>query len=170
MSFYLARRKLLDENDLPPQWNLLTGTADFSGDDWNWSNSKIETNLKAPNGNSVATEQNWSQVYKIINLTKGNYYTFSIDVKDVYAQILVQNPDGTDADCIDKRITQLHFENSDWHKAQLTFKCIKSSQVRIFEAHDNPHQVANMKLELGTIATPWMPAISDLALKSHLGG
>lgn len=166
---YVDGLKLLDESDKQPQWNLLTGTADFSGDNWVFNQTVIEKTEKASNGNSVATEQPWSQPFQFSDFIEGRYYTFSIDVKESHAQIMVQDSDGTNSSNVDQNIKKFDFDNSNWHRVSMTFKCLKSFKGRAFEASDTSHEVANMKLEYGTVATSWMPAITDLALKSRLG-
>ena len=149
--------------------NLLKGTADFSGDNWIYQNASRDPNTKALNGNICVKEAPWSQVYQVVNVVAGKFYTFSVDVKGTYAQLMVQTVDGKDPTNIKGETMQkFNFPNDTWNRASMTIYCLKSGQVRFFEALWTEHYVANMKLEIGTVATPWCPAPEDYAMKSDL--
>ena len=149
--------------------NLLTGTADFSGDNWVYQGASRDPNTKAPNGNICAKEAQWSQAYQVVNVVAGQFYTFSVDVKGTYAQTMVQTPDGGKPTNIKGENTQkFYFPNDTWNRASMTIYCLESGQVRFFEAQGVEHYVANMKLEIGTVATPWCPAYADYVMKSDL--
>lgn len=149
--------------------NLLKGTADFSGDNWIYQNASRDPNTKALNGNICAKEEQWSQVYQVFNLVAGKFYTFSLDVKGTYALLMVQTPDGKDPTNIKgENKQQIYFQNDTWNRASITIYCLESGQVRFLEAQGDEHYVANMKLEIGTVATPWCPAYADYVMKSDL--
>ena len=149
--------------------NLLTGTADFSGDNWSYQNASRDPNTKALNGNICVKEAQWSQVYQVANVVAGQFYTFSVETSNGYAGLFVQAPDGASSDCFagSGSVSQ-SFNTNTWHRFSNTWKCVKSGQVRLFEAQGAEHYIANMKLEIGTVATPWCPAYEDYAMKSDL--
>ncbi|NRN92694.1 hypothetical protein [Lactobacillus helveticus] len=149
MSAYIEGKKFLDENDLPPQWNLLSGT---------------------------------SEKYKTVTIPKGAYYpgnyeffnNFNFPV--TFSAFVINNSD------TDIRAHMDDFGNgteSNVIKAGSQGKVIVNNfftQGCYFEtldklaANSNINlQVKEEKLEPGAVATAWLPAISDLALKSDLG-
>ena len=150
--------------------NLLTGTADFSGDNWGYQNTASrDPNTKALNGNICVKEAQWSQVYQVANVVAGQFYTFSVETNNGYVRLLAQAPDGTPSDCLaELSSTSWSFNTNTWHRFSATWKCVKSGQVRFFEAQKVEHYVANFKLEIGTGATPWCPAYADYVMKSDL--
>lgn len=150
--------------------NLLTGTADFSGDNWSYQNTASrDPNTKALNGNICVKEAPWSQVYQVVNVVAGQFYTFSVETNNGNARPFAQAPDGTPSDCLARsNSTSQIFSTSTWGRFSATWECVKSGQIRLFEAQGVEHYVANMKLEIGTVATPWCPAYADYVMKSDL--
>ena len=150
--------------------NLLTGTADFSGNNWGYQNAASrDPNTKALNGNICVKEALWSQVYQVVNVVAGQFYTFSVETSNGYARLFAQTPDGAPSDCFAESSPTPQGSNTNtWHRFSNTWKCVKSGQVMLFEAQGAEHYVANMKLEIGTVATPWCPAYADYVMKSDL--
>lgn len=169
---YFDGLKLLDESDKQPQWNLLTGTADFSGSEWIFEKgSAIDNNVKAPNGNATVSQPPWSQVSHIISITKGTYYTLSADTDSQNNSWYLQKDDGTNVvDIYLKKLSSATKTNLNWFRKSVVFQGTENAQIKIMCSCGEKNHIANMKLEYGTIATPWMPAITDLAFKSDLGG
>ncbi|MFJ6919752.1 MAG: hypothetical protein ACIRZX_01350 [Lactobacillus crispatus] len=150
--------------------NLLTGTADFSGNNWSYQNTASrDPNTKALNGNICVKEAQWSQVYQIANVVAGQFYTFSVETSNGYAGLFAQTPAGAPSDCFaEPSPTPQGSGTNTWHRFSATWECVKSGQVKLFEAQEAEHYVANMKLEIGTVATPWCPAYADYVMKSDL--
>lgn len=168
MQIYGGGDELAKKKDIANP-NLLTGTADFSGDNWSYQNASRDPNTKALNGNICVKEAQWGQVYQVVNVVAGQFYTFSVETSNGYAGLFVQAPDGASSDCFagSGSVSQ-SFNTNTWHRFSNTWKCVKSGQVRFFEAQSAEHYVANMKLEIGTVATPWCPAYEEYAMKSDL--
>lgn len=179
---FVNGKKLLAESNLLPQWNLLTGTKDFSGE---WSNLTKSTDTFGDFGVANYFNKPWTGTGQYYIAMVG-IYTFSFWAKNLNGTISVKEyislngniettPSGksvTKADVNGGDNTNFQLTN-DWQKYTSTFsvKSIGAIKPRIETGSDsNKIQIAGFKLERGTKATTWMPAISDLALKSDLGG
>lgn len=169
MSIFIDKHELAEKKDIVNP-NLLTGTADFSGDNWGYQNTASrDPNTKALNGNICVKEAQWSQVYQVANVVAGQFYTFSVETNNGCAMLFAQALDGTPSDCFAESSSTLQsFNTNTWHRFSATWECVKSGQVSFFEAQGVEHYVANMKLEIGTVATPWCPAYADYVMKSDL--
>lgn len=177
---FVNGEKLLTESDLPPQWNLLTGTADFSG---SWINFQ-KTGSETLNGTKTAYYGNkqWNGIAPTIHINRG-FYTFSLQIKalstiygntNFYINVLGTSKSAqlasTYASLINGNGVDTKVSGNDWKKYSVTFECIQegfiSPRIETSSA-SNSFLLSQFKLEKGTFATTWMPAISDLTLKSY---
>ena len=197
MSTYLAGKKLLDKNDLPPQWNMLSGTKDLSSFYFNQSGvGEIQSKKyisSSPNAGLIQTDNVahlygatptasmlWNRDNPYFN--KG-YYTLSL----VARHNDTSTPNRTYALQFFSTYTNVHggipvlsFNiTGTFQKYSGTFYIDTAGNYtdwRLGNANDAEQYpggsiyIADVKLEPSTVATTWMPAISDLALKSDLGG
>lgn len=181
---YVDGLKLLDESDKQPNWNLLTGTADFNGTEWlnlNKTNSKFNQ-LRIADYTSVP----WNGVSEYYNAIIGTYtFSFFAHITNnasnynlyFYAELnskTEQSSSGITYNSATVNVTSPKWSlSNEWKRYSVTFNVTNSGAVRPrieTNSTDPKIELAGFKLERGSIATPWMPAISDLALKSDLGG
>lgn len=157
---YLDGHKLLEDNDLPPQWNLLSGTS-----------QSLET-ITIPKGQFYPgkyQQGNWGSpafynglaTYSAYIINKSDKYsiTAEIDTTDNgprYTNMIAPNSAG---------IIHASAKNID-----AVFFKTNNTGDKVFVDKDVVFQVKEEKLERGSIVTPWMPAISDLMLKNQNGG
>lgn len=182
---YANGLKLLEESDKSPNWNLLTGTSDWSGQ---WVNNSVQyskTNSYDSNGNLLLHYIGaWNGIYKPVKTIVGNFYTFSFLItnfkssstinlysnsENSFLALFVDHKQVPTGPTIDKKL----LEDGNEHKIDAMYQ---SNTTEAFWARaekttsDGSMDLSSMKLECGTVPTPWMPAIADLALKSDLGG
>lgn len=147
--------------------NLLTGTADFSGDNWGRDGRlSLSDNLqKDSSGNKFfITNYAWTQYMAKKHLEPGTY-TFSWNAKgdaEGPMQVFVQRQKDNSA------IVNIETENygTIWKRYSYTFTLNQTEDVKIFVTQPNvkPNfSVGSYKLERGSVATPWSPAPEDLA-------
>lgn len=185
---FVNGEKLLTDSDLPPQWNLLSGTSDWSGNWENINNSQYSKTAKRDsNGNILLHYQGaWTGINKVITAFANEIYAFSFNITNaqingdiaVYAnnnQFVLQRAylDGkscalnTNTGVIDK--TALDKKE---HRISIIGQ-VKSSgdfSLRIESTtNDNSIDLSSMKLEHGDKSTQWMPAVADLMLKNQNG-
>lgn len=190
---FVNGEKLLTESDLPPRWNILTGTKDFSG---KWSNAtdgdgKL-TDLKDHYGNYFVRHDNvaWQGTNQNAMVSGNQIYTFSLIFKNesknvkhlrMYASGYSSTTDiQINSVYIDKVKTSFIDEGQSIsaptddteHELSYVININKSGiiNLRIESMEDASYLISSFKLEHGSTATPWMPAISDLMLKNQNGG
>lgn len=151
--------------------NLLSGTKDFSGD---WIN-KSEWNISAEkyNGFIVATNKTaFKGLTKCIEGKKGEVYTFSFYLKrnnQDESSIL----SAVDTDSINLKSGGASIANSrknisatdEWKRYEHTFKLLSDglfSPCIISPSYSCKYSVCGYKIERGTIATDWTPALEDI--------
>ena len=145
--------------------NLLTGTADFSGDNWDRDGRlSLSDNLqKDSSGNKFfITNYAWTQYMAKKHLEPGTY-TFSWNAKgdaEGPMQVIVQRQKDNSA------IVNIETENygTIWKRYSYPFTLNQTEDVKIFVTQPNvkPNfSVGSYKLERGSVATPWSPAPSD---------
>lgn len=180
---FVNGEKLLTESDLPPQWNLLKGTSDWSGD-WTNKGSWKATTKHDSNGNLLLNRVgSWYGIQQFISAFANQIYTFSVFITNlqnsetlgVYAsdnsKPLKAYLDGKEINLPPNgQFDTSKINDNQEHKAIFTFQPIQDGtfSVRI----ENPYEtgslnLSSMKLERGSKATAWMPAISDLMLKNQ---
>lgn len=178
---YVNGMKILDEFDKQPNWNLLVGTQDFSGP-WTYI-SKANNNFFNFSVINYFNNQ-WGGICQYCNVTPG-IYTFSVYARDLKGdssdyimsplnQVSETTPDGKTVSMakVDKQSEIIKLSN-EWQKFKTTFRVINAGAIKPrIETSDKDRQIqlAGFKLEHGSIATPWMPAIADLMLKNQNGG
>lgn len=185
---FVNGEKLLTDSDLPPQWNLLSGTSDWSGNWENINNSQYSKTAKRDsNGNMLLHYQGaWVGINKVITAFANEIYAFSFNITNaqingdiaVYSnnnQFTLQRAylDGksvalnTNTGVIDK--TALDKKE---HRISIIGQ-VKSSgdfSLRLESTNnDNSIDLSSMKLEHGDKSTQWMPAVADLMLKNQNG-
>lgn len=190
---FVNGEKLLTESDLPPQWNLLKGSSNWSGA-WYQATSGDGslTNLKDQYGNLFVRHSTraWQGTNQSCYLTESRFYTFSLIFKnetktishcqffanqfaDATAEIqpVATYIDGSKVVADDGGNIALPKDDLE-HIISFTFTVTKSgiSNLRMEVPEGGSYLISSFKLEYGTKATRWMPAITDLMLKNENGG
>lgn len=162
--------------------NLLTGTADFTGnwfrrDDTSWT----DDNWRDTNGNRVRKRSGsaWNGLGQTVHLEPGNY-TFSLDMYlnlgngdslNIYAGDTQYNGTANIVQLIDGNRYDHNSPQGSWFRAVCHFKVTKAGNVAIrpeLNQGSGTVHVGSYKLEKGLIATPWTPAPSDNATVTQL--
>ena len=157
--------------------NLLTGTADFTGnwfgcDDASWT----ADNWRDTNGNRVRKRSGsaWNGLGQTVHLEPGNY-TFSMDMYlnlgttdtlNFYAGDTQYNGTPNIVQLIDGNRYDHNSPQGSWFRAVCHFKVTEAGNVAIrpeLNQGSGTVHVGSYKLEKGLIATPWTPAPSDNA-------
>ena len=157
--------------------NLLTGTADFTGnwfrrDDASWT----DDNWRDTNGNRVRKRSGsaWNGLGQTVHLEPGNY-TFSMDMYlnlgttdtlNFYAGDAQYNGTPNIVQLIDGNRYDHNSPQGSWFRAVCHFKVTEAGNVAIrpeLNQGSGTVHVGSYKLEKGLIATPWTPAPSDNA-------
>ncbi|MDM8222021.1 hypothetical protein [Limosilactobacillus vaginalis] len=157
--------------------NLLTGTADFTGnwfrcDDASWT----DDNWRDTNGNRVRKRSGSARngLGQTVHLEPGNY-TFSMDMYlnlgttdtlNFYAGDTQYNGTPNIVQLIDGNRYDHNSPQGSWFRAVCHFKVTKAGNVAIrpeLNQDSGTVHVGSYKLEKGLIATPWTPAPSDNA-------
>ena len=144
--------KLLTESDLPPQWNLLTGTSQ------DFKTVTIPKNSYFPGKYEFLNNFDFPVVFSAYVINKSNQdLVFNMDHgsgnEDTVSSIIKANSQG--------RYTVAGAGTSGVYLKT-------ANQVAV--SSDTSVQIKEEKLERGSKATQWMPAISDLMLKNQNGG
>ena len=192
MHFFGGGEELLQRSDVP-QWNLLNGSSNWSGV-WHQATSGdgSVTNLKDQYGNLFVRHSTsaWQGTNQSCYLTESRFYTFSLIFKNetktiihcqffanqvagatVEIQPVVTYIDGSKVVADDKGNIALPKDDLE-HIISFTFAVTKSgiSNLRMEVPEGGSYLISSFKLEYGTKATRWMPAITDLMLKNENGG
>lgn len=157
--------------------NLLTGTADFTGnwfgcDDASWT----DDNWRDTNGNRVRKRSGSARngLGQTVHLEPGNY-TFSMDMYlnlgttdtlNFYAGDTQYNGTPNIVQLIDGNRYDHNSPQGSWFRAVCHFKVTEAGNVAIrpeLNQGSGTVHVGSYKLEKGLIATPWTPAPSDNA-------
>lgn len=186
--------KLLTESDLQPQWNMFSGTKDLSSFYFkNGSSIEKKSNFSSnPNIGLVQTDM----IAHLWGATPSQGMLFNRDNpyfnKGYYTLSLVARHNDTSTPNLTFPL-QFFSDYTDAHTklSIVTFNITGTFQKysgtfyidtagnysnwRLGNADNVQYPegsiyITDIKLEPGTVATTWMPAISDLALKSDLGG
>lgn len=179
---YLDGHRVLEDSDNRLNWNLLTGTSDWSGDWYNLKNA-ITNKLE---GNQVYTysNQDWQGPTKTIHVDPG-FYTFSLMMKVngtlngtvaffIQPSYSRKKMPGLSSDSVYLTDGTAIIKNvkSGWNKYFASFNITEEGYIepRIeTSSNQNTILLAEYKLENGTVTTPWMPAIADLMFKKQNG-
>lgn len=146
---YLDGHKILEDSDNRLNWNLLTGS---------------------------------SQEFKNVTIQKDHYYpgyefekeydfpvTFSAFVVNKSDMDILVHMDGKGIDA-DSNIIKANSSCRISVSNPMTLGVFFTTVNKVKATSDIVLQVKEEKLETGLIATPWMPAISDLMFKNQNGG
>lgn len=153
---YIAGKRILDESDKQPQWNLMPNTGQ------KYKNILIPKNNNFSGEYIFGTFGNTSPLIHVSTFSAYIKNNTNVDI-EVYE---FDNANVTIAGPIIKAQSERKIQWTVNNLSALFYSTVGRATV----AEDISFQVKEEKLELGDIATPWMPAISDLALKSDLGG
>lgn len=155
--------------------NLFTGSKDFTGD---WINeTSIKQKDKYLDFTAVCVSWAWGGISQFIAVNKGETFTFSVYAKaKAGSTINVPTELNVDPEAGYKMaITSPNFMRingtGDWQKISMTFTVTSDGgaiKPRIESPTGDPFWIAGMKLERGTVATPWCPAYADYVMKSDL--
>lgn len=153
--------------------NLFTGSKDFTG---KWINvSKITQKDKYLDFTALCLNWAWNGISQYIVVNKGETFTASMYVKAKAGSSIIWytalNTDGESGyKIVDTSPASKTMNGTgNWQKTSFTFTVVGGSgaiKPRIEYDGSSPFWIAGMKLERGTIATPWCPAYEDYAMKS----
>ena len=151
-----------------PNLNLLDGTKDFSGD---WVNADSWVTDGTYKGLTVKKRTaQWNGIYKPLTVPKDGEYTFSAYVKssgsaaDVYRYVYVN-----DSNVAPNKLMGNDF---DWLRDSVTVPLKAGDIVHVkYEitgsGSDSSLWNAGHKWEQGSIATPWMPSLSEITAEDY---
>lgn len=178
---FVNGEKLLTESDLPPRWNLLIGTQDFSGPFVGVvkSTDKFSDFAVSNYFNSI-----WMGETQYYNASIGTY-TFSVFARDLngnsdaflmtsFNNNSEKTPNGETLSKAQVSVESVSIKlTNNWQKFVVTFNVSSNGGIKPRIETDESNrkiQLAGFKLEHGSKATDWMPAVSDLMLKNQNGG
>lgn len=175
-------RLVVDKQDFSvpsSYWNMLDGTADFSGKNWRFLDSYTDDHWKSPNGNQCRQRKgNWNGLSKNIYLHTGKNYTISvaafIDKNSSNDSIRIYGSNQDNSKTISyssQRILSFKDAPNDWVRLHFTFTVPKNDTYYVrFESEDDQVNIhwADLMLNEGAVPLAWNYSLNDL--KSHLGG
>jgi hypothetical protein len=178
MQIYGGGDKLLQRSDVPKSyWNMLDGTADFSGN-WRSLDQYTNSSWSSPAGNKCMQRKgNWNGLSKDIYLRAGKTYTISeavfADSNSSSGHInwygnnldksIVINYDGLN-------IISLKDISNRWATIHHTFTVSQSDTYYVrFESEDDQVNIywADLMLNEGAVPLNWNYSLNDI--KSLLG-
>lgn len=174
MSIFIDKHELAEKKDIVNP-NLITGSKDFTGSKWVNILENVQKD-KYLDFTAICVNWAWSGTSQYIAVNKGETFTASMYVKTPagYSNswyIALANDEGdykrVDVDSNSKTING----TGNWQKTSITFTITGDSgaiRPRIESDGSSRFWIAGMKLERGTVATPWCPAYEDYAMKSDL--
>lgn len=155
--------------------NLFSGSKDFTGSKWDDIPENVQKD-KYLDFTAINVNWAWNGISQYIAVNKGETFTASMYVKakagstvSWYINLLGDKAGykKVDANPANKTING----TGNWQKTSITFTVTGDSgaiRPRIENDGSSSFWIAGMKLERGTNATPWCPAIQDYAMKSDL--
>ena len=155
--------------------NLITGSKDFTGSKWINISENIQKD-KYLDFTAVCVNWAWNGISQYIAVNKGETFTFSAYAKsNAGSQLNLFTPLNEDGEGGYKKVNANPngisiMTTGDWQKVSITFTMLDSGTIkpRIEGDGSITFWIAGMKLERGTVATPWCPAYEDYAMKSDL--
>ncbi|TJY06239.1 hypothetical protein FCF10_00960 [Lactobacillus amylovorus subsp. animalium] len=155
--------------------NLFVGSKDFTG---NWINmALVQQKDKYLDFTAICNVRPWNGIAQYIVVNKGDTFTASAYVKAdagfSFRWYVTLNADGEAGyKKVDVNPSSAAINGTgNWQKTSITFTVTGDSgaiKPRLEGDGSKSFWVAGMKLERGTVATPWCPAYSDYAMKSDL--
>lgn len=178
MSIYIDQKQLLTEQDLPVNyWNLLDGTADFSGTRWNNLNNYTNDNWRSPIGNQSRQRRgNWLGLSQSINYQVNQVYTLSASVfiesnnSNGIIEIIGNGSLGR-INQNTQEVCPLKTLIEGWKTIEYQFTVPETGNYNVrFESSDESVTIhwADLMLNKGSIALDWNYSINDL--KTKMGG
>ena len=177
---FINKQELLTSLNAPKSyWNMFDGTADFSGENWNYLDQYTNDHWKSPNGNQCRQRKgDWCGLSKNIPLYAGRAYTISVAVfadkntSNGFIHIYGTNSDNvktinTSGQCI----ISLKDISNRWVTIHSTFTAPQDDTYYVrFESEDNQVNVhwADLMLNEGIVPLDWNYSLNDI--RSHLGG
>jgi len=177
MSIYVNQRKLLEDTDTPKSyWNLVDGTADFSGD---WSNKNWMTDNKVitPCGNKALSKNTaWNSVCGKLEITQDHLYTFSYSIKFNSTEanngvMKFYNDDLHRTQPLkDVAVAINNAPRNQWLRVYVTFKALKSCTIYIGlgTSTNISFDIGDFMVNEGTIPLDWNYSLSDI--RNKFGG
>lgn len=157
-----------DGNNYSP--NMLTGTRDFSGDNWVNRNLWTKETEKYQGLDVYSRSATSNGIYQLCQIEAGKSYTFSCNVKsddNADVRIYFSSIGGSTA-TVTPQTAQDVPESAEWTRVARKFTCTKSGTVgcRVYKANTAGGKiyVCGYKLEEGDVAenTVWTPALSEM--------
>lgn len=165
---------LFDSKYVVPNHNLLEGSATLTatgstayGQNIPGSGNgvTINRNILDPFGNVTVDTLPWDELYPILNVSKGTY-TFSANIKavdnakDTMIGFYVRTYPAQNEFFKDER----HYDLSSYKRLSWTFNVDTDETIMMFvtNEHVSPIRVGSLKLEVGSQATPWCLAPSEI--------
>lgn len=154
--------------------NLLTGSKDFTGSKWVYIPENVQKD-KYIDFTAIYVNWTWQGISQYIAVNKGETFTASMYVKvpagsSVSWYIMLNNGERYKQVDVDSNLKTIN-GTGNWQKTSITFTVTGDSgaiRPRIESDGSSTFWIAGMKLERGTVATPWCPAYDDYAMKSDL--
>lgn len=153
--------------------NLITGSKDFTGSKWVNIPENVQKD-KYLDFTAINVNWAWQGISQYIAVNKGETFTASMYVKakagptvSWFIELSGTNYKRADTNPSTMTITA----TGDWQKTSITFTVTGDSGVimpRMESGNSSGFWIAGMKLERGTVATPWCPAYEDYVMKSDL--
>lgn len=178
MQIYDGGNEIAEKKDIVNP-NLFTGSKDFTGS--KWTNFPTDALAKAQKDKyldftAVCVNWAWQGVAQYIAVNKGETFTASAYVKaKVGSSIYWYTTLNVDIESGYKKVgtsptAETIHGTGNWQKASITVTALDSGAIkpRIESDGSSSFWIAGMKLERGTVATPWCPAYADYAMKSDL--
>ncbi|NHL94363.1 hypothetical protein [Lactobacillus helveticus] len=177
MQFFCGGDKLLQRSDVPKSyWNMLDGTADFSGN-WHSLDQYTKSNWSSPAGNQCMQRKgNWSGLSKDIYLHTGTYTMSEAVFADSNSSSGHINWYGNNSDnskvigYSGLNIVSLKDISNRWATIHFTFTVSQSDFYYVrFESEDDQVNIywADLMLNEGAVPLNWNYSLNDI--KSHLG-
>lgn len=156
MSIYIDNQRLLTESDKQPQWNLLTGTSQV---------------LKEA---IISQGQSWPQFMLLNPVPFSGVLTASVYIENNSEQAICLRGDGSfinNSDSVLPHQAKTVYVTTPYNNNGGIYFSLQNANDHDTVAKKNlTFKYKELKLERGSVATPWMPAVADLMLKNQNGG
>jgi len=166
--------KVLSNGKLVYGRNLYLDTKDITNTDLWYAKQYWTKQADKYNGLAIMqTTSNWNGLSQYVKVKTGEVYTFSIYARYTSGTgnsnmywLLSANPESGHASAQVSAINKMVNLSDNWQRVSATVTITADGYIRPrIERTDNNSnvlQIAGMKLEQGTLATPWTPAPEDV--------